>query len=702
MTTAEVAGRDDAPTAVPPPARSRPRRDIEGLRAIAVLSVLVYHAGLAWLPGGFAGVDVFFVISGFLITSLMVREVEQRGRLRLARFWARRARRLLPAGTLVLAFSALVTVFCLPAGDRKPFGGDIVAAAFYLVNWRLGDREVDYLAEDVGASPVQHYWSLAVEEQFYIVWPLLIALVVALVSQRRRLALFATVAVLTLASFAWTLHYVQEVPGQAFFVSTTRVWELGVGALLAVAYPVLVRLPQWLRQVAGWAGLAAIATVMLAYEPSWDWPGLGTLLPVLGTAGVILAGGTTPDRGVGAVIGIRPAVWIGALSYSLYLWHWPFIVGAQGLWGDDLRVRHLLLVVAVSAIPAWLSYRYLENPVRESRRLAANRPALVMGGVLTAVAGLTGAAVIASFALVGTVPVANAEESPGAAAIGTRPAGYWAEQRSVEAIRPSPLDAATDMPQIYDDSCVVNNYGDLKQCEYGAPDGERTVVLVGDSKAMQWFTPLHELARAQGWKLVVIGKNGCEFADVVRPGPDGNPNPSCDDWSQRSLAEILDLRPDLVVTVTRWSVAMPGGPYDEDTPLTRKAMVDGLVHHWQALRDAGIAVAPIVDNPGLSNRPECVQENLDDLRKCAFDMARQSKGSGAAAQLEAAERVEGVRPVDMNDLACPDGRTCPAVIGNVIVYRSGTHISDTYAETLTPMLGERMAAATDGLFGTAS
>ncbi|MDN5744933.1 MAG: acyltransferase, partial [Nocardioidaceae bacterium] len=465
--------------------RTALRGDIEGLRALAVVSVLLYHAGLAWTPGGFVGVDVFFVISGFLITSLMLREVQREGCLRLGRFWARRARRLLPASALVLAFSAVVTVLWLPVISRKDFGGDIVGAGLYLVNWRLGYREVDYLAEGVGASPVQHYWSLAVEEQFYIVWPLLIALVIALVRRKRHRALLVTILAVSAASFAWSVHYSVAQPGLSFFVSTTRLWELGVGALLALAYPRVTSSARWLREAVGWGGLAAIGYAVLVIDGTTVWPGVATLLPVLGTAAVILAGGAGSDSTtLGRLLGTRPAVWVGGLSYSLYLWHWPFLIAALGIWGDDLRVRFTLLVVLASAIPAWLSYRFVENPIRFSRRLAPTRRALVAGGALSALSGLVGLAVIGSHALVDTIPVASQRQAPGAAVLIDPDSDVdWSQVDQVDVLRADPTDA--DRPGIQQSTdCIVNRTQDLYQaCEFGKKDIDHTVVLVGDSKA---------------------------------------------------------------------------------------------------------------------------------------------------------------------------------------------------------------------------
>ncbi|WP_182526737.1 acyltransferase family protein [Nocardioides dongkuii] len=683
-----------------PPSAFRP--DIEGLRAVAVLSVLIYHAGLAWTPGGYVGVDVFFVISGFLITSLMVREIERSGRLGLADFWARRARRLLPASTLVLAFSAVVAYLWLPVTSRKEYGGDIVAAAGYVVNWRLGLREVDYLAEQVGQSPVQHYWSLAVEEQFYVVWPLLIAALVALFRHRWRTALLVGIGLVTVASFVFTLSYAVAQPGLAFFVSTTRVWELGVGALLAIAFPTLVRLPAAVRGVLGWLGLAAVAASVLVLDSTTVWPGPATLLPVLGTAAAILAGGgTAAPWGVGRLLGLAPAVWIGALSYSLYLWHWPFLIAAEGIWGD-LRVREGLLVVLASAVPAWLSYRYVENPLRRAPRLARPRPALTAGALSMVVAAAAGVALVASFSLVDTVGPASPREAPGARALqDPRFADTdWSAVRTVERMRPSPLEAYADLPATHAEGCVVPRDAEgFEVCEFGDTDSARTVVLVGDSKAVQWFTPIERIATREGWRLVLISKNGCPFADAIRLVEDKR-NPSCDAWSPRALSTIEELRPEVVLTVTRHSKALPEGG-ESEADYEREPMVDGLVTYWQRVVDSGARLVPILDTPApvSGTVPDCVQENLEDLTRCMNAKAAGQTSSGASLQVDAAERVPGVEVVDMSPVLCPDGEQCPAVIGNVLVYRGGTHITDTFAATATEALAARLAKATDGLLG---
>ncbi|MCW2850823.1 MAG: acyltransferase, partial [Nocardioides sp.] len=418
----------------------------------------------------------------------------------------------------------------------------------------------------------------------------------------------------------------------------------------------------------------------------------------------ILAGGgsAAPAWGVGRLLGLRPAVWVGGLSYSLYLWHWPFLVAAEGLWGA-LRVREGLLVVVASAVPAWLSYRYVEGPLRRAPRLALPRPALLAGASAMAVSAVAGLALVASFGLVDTVDEASAGDAVGAVALtDPRYAGTdWAEVRSVAKLRPSPLEAYQDLPEVYSGAppCVVPRYAEgFEMCEFGDPDAERTVALVGDSKAVQWFSPVRAIAEREGWRLVLIAKNGCAFADVTRLA-ERQPNPSCDAWSPWAMDTVEELRPDVVLTVTRFRDALPDGGSGADQE--HAPMVDGLVRAWQRVVATGATLVPILDTPipvdGMV--PDCVQENRDELTRCARDRKKGVRLSGAPTQREAAKRVPEAHVVDLTPLLCPGGRRCPAVIGNVLVYRGGDHITDTYAETATSALAARLAKATDGRLG---
>ncbi|WP_164477841.1 acyltransferase family protein [Nocardioides pantholopis] len=684
------------------------RPDIEGLRAIAIGTVLLYHAGLPWVPGGFVGVDVFFVISGFLITSLMVREVDRTGRISLPAFWARRARRLLPAGTLVLAFCAVLTWLVLPVTSRREFGGDIVSAATYVVNWRLAYREVDYLNADLGPSPVQHFWSLAVEEQFYLVWPCLLAALVLLARARWRAAAVALLTLVTISSFAFAVYYAEVQPGLAFFVSTTRAWELGVGALLALGLPRLQQLRGALRALLGWVGLAAIAAAALVLDDATTWPGTATALPVLGTAALILAGAGPASRAVPwgphRLLGIAPAVWIGGLSYSIYLWHWPFVVAADALAGEH-RIRWTVLAAVLSLIPAWLSYTFVENPIRRGRLVRSTRAALSMGLVVSAASAVAGAAVITSVTLASPVDRASAGEAPGAAALLERDAQRtrWSQVRSVDSMRPSPLDdAVSDTPAVYTETdCIVGlTDSEVRRCELGDVDSERTIALVGDSKAAQWTGPVDALARGAGWRVLLMVKNGCTFANAPTLHQ-GKPKPSCNEWREQVIDELIELQPDYVLTSTRADDALPpGGETEEDA--TFDALVDGLSDYWSTLEDSGVPVLAILDNPSPGLQvTECIADNLDNLTACTFPKQTGIQRSGAPAQRAAAERVPGVELLDLTDTVCPDEDTCPPLVGNVMVYRSGSHVGNTYAMTAQRQLAEALWAATDGDLGTA-
>ncbi|MDT0203990.1 acyltransferase, partial [Nocardioides sp. AE5] len=335
------------------------------------------------------------MISGFLITGLLIREVEQEGRVSLARFYARRAKRLLPATAVVLVATALLTWWSVTRVEWRTFGWDIIASAGYVVNWRLADRSVDYLAEDVGVSPVQHFWSLAVEEQFYIVWPLLLVVLAVLLRKTRlpaRPVMAAGIVAVIVPSFVWSVHYTASNPAQAFFVTPTRLWELGVGALVAIGVGVWAKLPRAAAIVLGWAGLVLVVYAGFTVTAATAWPGHMALLPVVGTAAMIIAGSASGPAGPAGVLSWAPAVWVGGLSYSLYLWHWPLLVAATAQWGE-LGAKKGLLVVAFSFIPAWLCNRFIENPIRFHKAFSRSNPlTLSMGANFTAIgaaAGLT-------------------------------------------------------------------------------------------------------------------------------------------------------------------------------------------------------------------------------------------------------------------------------------------------------------------------
>jgi peptidoglycan/LPS O-acetylase OafA/YrhL len=671
------------------------RPDIEGLRAIAVGLVLVYHAGVDQLSGGFVGVDIFFVLSGFLITGLLVRELERTGRVSLPQFYARRAKRLLPATAVVLAVTGLLTWLYIPVTQWRAFGGDIVSAALYVVNWRLADRSVDYLAEGTGASPVQHFWSLAVEEQYYIVWPVLL-LLVGLVVRRTRAKVRPTMAValalIVLPSLAWSMYLTSTQPAVAFFVTTTRLWELGIGAAVAIGATQWSRIPVGAAHVLGWAGLAAIGASALLLSTSTPWPGSAALLPTLGTAAVVVAGfrGGGPAR----LLGWRPMVWVGGMSYSLYLWHWPLIVAATFAAGGELGAKRGLVVIAASFVPAWLSLKLVENPVRFSTWVGARaRHALAVGLACTVIGVLAGVALLLAVPKAPPAPPVTPEDPAsrvGAEVLVADGPEAGAPRDTSQFITPAPTEAVDDVPEAYDLECQVESDGaEPKACAWGDPDGTFDVAVVGDSKALQWTSAFDEVGRTEGWRVTTWTKSACAFADVVQT-QNGQPYDTCVEWNAAVLAELEASPPDVLVTSQRSTSAMPpeGGDSSSD------AMVEGLERRWQQVTDLGIRVVVLLDNPAPPDEVyECVAENLESLTTCAFDRADGVERS-AAPELSAAAEALGdtVGVVDMTPWVCPTEQ-CAPVIGDVLVYRQGSHLTDTYVRSTAGMLRDELVAA---------
>ncbi|WP_127498889.1 acyltransferase family protein [Actinoplanes solisilvae] len=354
MTETTTGVRHPAALAAAGPARFRP--DIEGLRAIAVLLVVLYHAGVPGLAGGFVGVDVFFVISGFLITALMLREIRETGRLSLIDFYARRARRILPAAAFVLVATLLAGYHWLGFLRGDEIAEDVTWAALFAANFRFATEGVDYLASQGALSPVQHFWSLAVEEQFYLVFP---AAIVLLLWLGFRWAIGYWLAAAVAASFAYSIWLSGP---WAYFSPATRAWELGAGCLLALAATRLDRVPARLATAMAGTGLALIVVAALTFNEMTRFPGYAAALPVLATV-LVLAG-----RG-DSVLGRRPLLWLGRLSYSFYLWHWPVLIVASQAYGGVLPATTRAALVVGSLGLAVVTYFCVENPIRRGARL---------------------------------------------------------------------------------------------------------------------------------------------------------------------------------------------------------------------------------------------------------------------------------------------------------------------------------------------
>ncbi len=685
--TQQTLANSDTSAAPRPGGGFRP--DVEGLRAIAVGTVLWFHAGLPIPSGGFAGVDIFFVISGFLITGQLVREVERTNRISLPRFYARRAKRLFPAAATALVATAILTRLTLSRIDWQTFGGDIMAAAAYFVNWRFASRAVDYLAEDVAPSPVQHFWSLAVEEQYYIVWPLLL-LILALIIRRRRLpvrpTMAAGLALIVLPSLAWSIHLTQTNPARAYFVTTTRLWELGVGALVAVGPTLWSRMPRLAAAGIAWAGLALLSVGLLVQTTSTPWPGSAALVPVLGSAAVILGGFAAGDAGPVRLLGIRPMVWIGGLSYSLYLWHWPLVVAATAVWG---KLGHWqgAAVVTTSVIPAYLTHRFIENPLRYNKAVSARaRVALALGAACSLIGVGAGAWLhheggTSGFARASTGNAVGA----GSLGTGTTPTASPSIDMHPKAMTPDPLKAPLDVPQLYADGCqVAQPSTTVISCSYGDKTSHTVIAMVGDSKMAQWLPAVDAMGKANGWRIRTYTKSSCPW----NPNPikhENKPYTACVTWGKDVLRRLTGPEKPMAVLTS----GIRSAAYDTATGTEQESlMVSGYVDYWSALGKAGVPVIAIADTPQPGKIVyQCVLDHPSDLMTaCKGDW---NDGTGTAALKAAAAQVTTSRFVDFNDWICP-GHQCWPVIGEVLVYRQGSHITATYAASLAPEFARRV------------
>lgn len=359
------------PTAAAPP-RTAFRPDIEGMRAIAVGLVLLFHGYGHPFTGGYVGVDVFFVISGFLITGLLLNEQTRSGRVSISRFYARRVRRILPASTLVVLATVFATYLWLGFITGNAAANDAKWTAVFAANFRFAVLGTDYLGSQLPPSPLQHMWSLGVEEQFYVVWPGLFLLLGLMIrGSRHRAALAGALLAIIAASFAWSVLQTSDNQTWAYFSPFTRAWELGLGALLAVLTPVIATLrPGWLPNVLAIAGLGGITASALILTTATHFPGWAVAFPVLSTGLLIAAGCATQNTLVGRVLAVRPMQWLGARSYSLYLWHWPLLVIPAQYLTRDLSALEATGWLAVAVVASALSYRFIENPIRRSRVLA--------------------------------------------------------------------------------------------------------------------------------------------------------------------------------------------------------------------------------------------------------------------------------------------------------------------------------------------
>ncbi len=679
------------------------RPDIEGLRAIAVVLVVLSHAGISTFAGGYVGVDVFFVISGFLITTLLLKELGKTGTISLPGFYARRAIRLLPVSTVVLVTTVVAAWLWLPATRFKSISLDALFSTFYGINWRLAYEGTDYLNATAAPSPLQHLWSLAVEEQFYLIWPLLLLAVWAGRRANRR-ALIALSA-LVVVSLVVSIQQTDSAAPWAYFGSHTRAWELGIGALVAVGAGFLRRTPKALAAVLTWGGLVAVVIAAVTFDESTAFPGYVALLPVLGTAAVIAGGSSAGGWGAGKLIGTGPFRFIGKLSYGWYLWHWPVLMIWPSTFSRDPSIKANLVFAAGALGLAWVTYHLIENPVRMRPWLRDRaRRGLALGLVLSVSAAIF-ALIIGQF----TPPLpAGPAAADTAAEVAAAPDPRARLTQLITdslggTILPGNLTpkvpaAGDQSPQIYEDQCHFN-YTQVKQskaCVYGDPNGAKTMYLIGDSHAAHWFPAVEDVAKKHSWKLVALTKAACQLPEVLNFNEAlKRPYTECVTWRDQIIQRAAAEKPDLVVMASNdldngGIIGADGQIVEREGPQDNPLWVQAWQKTWAKL--SGIPLVLLQDTPWpIEDAPECAAVNARRLAKCDRPVSRAIAEKARRDLVADAARTAGIRVVDPTPMFC--AAKCPIVVGNTLVYKDNSHMTLAYAHAIAPVLDRELFPA---------
>ncbi|MFI8526910.1 acyltransferase family protein [Promicromonospora sukumoe] len=671
--------------------------ELHGLRGLALALVVAFHLfGDGRVSGG---VDVFLVLSGFLATGSLLRRAERR-ELRLGEHYGRTFARLVPPALLVLAATAALAWWVMPRGTWMQTGREILASALYYVNWEMISGQLAYGAAGPQTSPLQHFWSMSVQGQFFLAWPVVVLVVVALARTARissRGLLLVVAGGTTVASFvfAQALHGADQ--PVAYFHTWARFWELGLGGFLALLLPWL-RLPDALRPLLGWAGLGLVVSSGFVLDGGALFPGPWALWPVAGALLVLLGSGGSAGWGPRGLLRVAPLRFVADISYALYLWHWPLLIAYLHHTGrDHVDLTGAALIMAVSVVLSWLTTQLVGNPAQRFRERFGGVRALVAvtvcvglvaGGTVAGLAGLerrdaallAAAEDLASSAAEDSGPA----EYPGALALGD---AYTEPVPDGVPVLPAPAVAARDRPAVDGDGCIegsshtAGSDRPLMCVLHDERDPERVVVMVGDSHTIQWTPAMTEVAKEEGWQALLLARRGCRLAEPVEP-PD--PTDMCWAWRANAMAALEQMRPDAVMVVgSRTSPTEPGDVVDPPEVLA-----------WQRLAESGIRVVTLRDNPRFGfDVPACVEEapaaGCSRPRDEVYSPVNPVRGA------------EGVPPsavhLDLTRFICAE-LLCEGVVGNVLIYRDDNHMTATYAATLAQPLHQALRAKARWLF----
>lgn len=692
------------------------RTDIEGLRAIAVLAVLLYHAGVPRITGGYVGVDVFFVVSGFLITSLLVNEREATGTISLRGFYARRVRRILPVSALVAVSTLIASWVWLEPLRLRSLATDVLGVATFSSNFVFAQRGADYLQSTLPPSPLQHYWSLAVEEQFYVVWPALVALICLGIGTQSRTALRirigAVSAIASVASFITCMNLMKSSQPWAFFSPHTRAFELSLGALFAVLPIAQGKITRNVSSLGAWCGLAGVVGSVFLFSDLTKFPGPWAIVPVLATA-VLLYGGEATSWSPRVLLTFSPLQWLGSRSYSAYLWHWPIlIVGAAAL-EKELTVVEGLVCLGISLALSELSYRIVENPIRLNKSirgakalvlavsllsivggsavLARNNPPMMNNGVVATTPSVINSTTTVDPLISTTSVVPTAPELPAPGA----PIDAIVQAMSATGlpgnITPTLQGALSDMPTIYNNGCHGSfSTRQPKKCEFGDRASTTVIGLYGDSHAAQWFPAFEKVVIKRHWKLITYTKRGCPPAEIPTYSKVlGKVYNECAPWRANVLKQMVADGVQ-VVFVAHFDRLLSASTR---IPMWQKEWRTALQGTIDELASRNITPILIEDTPYPGQDvPTCLSRHYTNVQLCSPRISSAYRPD--MTQMLHDFDDAGIHVLWAHQWFCTDVG-CPAVVGNILVYRDDNHMTVSYASFIAPLLDEAIFPIVD-------
>jgi peptidoglycan/LPS O-acetylase OafA/YrhL len=653
--------------------RRKFRPEIEGLRAVAAILVAVYHIWFGTVSGG---VDVFFVVSGFLITTSLLSRLRKHNKINFLDFLLKLSKRLFPSAFFVMLVATIASIFWLPHLRWDQTVNEVIASAFYYQNWQLALNAVDYLAQNNEASPFQHIWAMSIQGQFYVIWPIIFFISLLISKKLFRISLkkslLGAFSILFLISFAYSIYKTSVNQPWAYYDTFARIWEFSIGGLLALSIS-YISFKKSVSFIVGWLGLFIVVSTGALLPVSNVFPGYAALLPTLGAVGVVAAGADGGKFGVHRLLSAKPFLLFGSMSYAFYLWHWPILIFYYINTGyESVSILHGLFLIVLSGLLAYITTRFIEKPLREikfdsSRQLlkqgsfsfAIMLPLLIVAGSWWYVINEQQTNLEFSF---------QDEEYVGAMALHEE-VSYPQEAP----VTPMPVQARNDKAKVYDDGCHQSQESsEVIECRYGVEgDATYTVALVGGSHSAHWLDALEIIAEQENLEILSYTKSACRFS--AQTGDD-DLSDSCYEWSDNLLEILLDNEPDIVFT----TADVGSSPENESVP-------EGFIKMWDKLNERDIDVFAIRDNPWMGfDVPACVEENEEvPLEECSRPTADLLPEESAWEKLESPP--ENVYYADLSDYFCEED-VCNPIIGNVLVYRDSHHITGTFSKSLAPVL----------------